>query len=227
MDSTELTVTDETMDGILSTLPPVQAPEIVEEAQSIFLPYLTVVQTGSKIASPPFQEPAGSFILHHSKTDHVNLGKELDIFICDMRHKAMHFSEKGVVSQYDPQSQEFKDIVAQADAKADGFAWGYEFLIYLGDSGKYATFFCNTVSMRMSAGRHLAPRVRQMVTLMTDFITHKSYSWWSFKTQPCEVPLAVPATQSSLVQEIERFQQQSVEVVHEEGETTTELLEDR
>jgi hypothetical protein len=198
------------LSALSSLLPAPMVQEIPVDLQGGFLPYLTIVQGQSHITGPPHCEPAGSFILHFDKNNHENLGKSFDTYICDQRYKAMFFSKDGgVKSFYDHTAEEFIEARRNADDKVPGYAWGFDYLLYLGSNGRFCTFFCNNISMRMAAGRHLAPRLRQLTTIMADYVQHKGNAWWSFKTEPCQVDLAVPVAIDAVIAEIERFQKVS------------------
>jgi hypothetical protein len=219
----ELTISNQTdMTAFLDALPAVKAPEIADEAVRAYLPYISIIQGQSALAGPPHSFPAGSFIMREGK-EYLNLGKGFDCLICDMRHKAMHFEEDSVTSLFDPTTEEFKMFQRNADDKVDGYAWGYEFLLYLGAEGHFASLFCNNPSMRHASGTHLAPRIRTIVTIIQDYVTWKGHSWWSFKSEPCGSGLAVPMNMKLAISEITKFQQDNVE----EPQVEAEALADR
>jgi hypothetical protein len=221
METKDVALMEETLSSatdlalLADMLPAVSAPDIQPEA-SAYLPYLTIVQGQSHITGPPHCEPAGSFILHFSKDSHENLGKSMDVYICDQRYKAMLFDDKGVTSYLDSNSPEYLEAKRNAEDKVKGYAWGYEYLLYLGSSGRFCTFFCNNISMRMAAGKHLAPRLRQLTTVMAEYVSFKGNNWWSFKAEPCQVDLAVPVSIKDVIAQIERFQRASA--VEEEAD---------
>ncbi len=211
-------MTEETSLAIFDNLPPVTAPQIKDEVQTSLLPYITLVQGLSQLAGPPHQIQAGKFVLHTGKSEFEELGKEFDAFLLDMRYKATRWQDEKMTVITDPDSPLFREFQSLAEANTDGFRWGYEFLLYIGSIGSYATFYCNNISMRIAATQHLAPRMRTVCTVKQDFIEGKTHKWWSVKASDCNEPLAIPPNQEEAIEKIKSFQVHTAPTAIEEDE---------
>lgn len=188
-------------------LPPVAAPEIAKEPSFSLLPYITLVQGLSPLAGPPHQIQAGTFVLHTGKDDFEQLGKEFDVFLTDMRYKATSWVDQKMTVTTDRGSSLFSEFETNANNGVDGYRWGFEFLLYIGSLGVYATLFCNNISMRIAASKHLVPRMRTICTIKQDFIEGKKHKWWSLKCADCNEPLAIPFDKEEIIAKIMQFQQ--------------------
>lgn len=208
MDDTELTISTGNNLSILN-LPPLTNPEIAKEPVYSLLPYITLVQGQSPLAGPPHQIQAGNFIIHTGKGDFEVLGKEFDVFPLDMRYKATRWLDQRMTSVMDRESPLFREFQSNADNGLEGYRWGFEFLLYIGSLGIYATLYANNVSLRISASRSLVPRMRTVCTIKQDFIEGGKHKWWSFKAVACNESLAVPIVEEEAIEQIMQFNQES------------------
>lgn len=187
-----------------------------------YLPYFQVVQSGSKMALPPFDLPLGTFGLKRSKTKADDLTPEIDGFLVHWLPKAMFLGEGKIKSNYDPDSEEFLEWRKLAEAKVDNYAWGYEFLVYLGDLGEFATFFCSNPTMRRAASEVLFDKIRKVVTLSAVRIHDSKNSWIGLECIRCSTPLAVPLDMTLAAEEKEAFVARTYQPVDDSEETDSE-----
>jgi len=215
MSENELTITGGNDLAILD-LPPISAPAIAKEPSFSLLPYITVVQGLSPLAQPPHQVQPGNFALHTGKDDFEVLGKEFDVFLADMRYKATRWMDQKMTVTTDRESTMFREFGTNSDNGIDGYRWGFEFLLYVGSLGVYATLFCNNVSLRIAAKNYLVPRMRTVCTIKQDFIEGKKHKWWSLKSAECNEPLAIPIEKEQIIAQILRFQQETVSAIEDD-----------
>jgi hypothetical protein len=164
---------------------------------------------------------AGEFPVNHyalvTGQVHTDLGAEVDVLVVDMRFKAVHFGEQ-ILTTYDVNSAEAKDIMSKADIQDSGCMFGPEFLIYIPSQKKFALLHCNGKSSRKEA-----PAIRDMLckagTLMPKKCQNAKYTWFSIQIKPCNVPFDLP-TEDQVNEEVQRFRnppKDEVELAPEEA----------
>jgi len=196
--------------------------KIVEElgVGGRYLPYLSIVQSGSKLSNPPFDLPIGNFALKRNKSVADDLGKEIDIFVCHWRTKAMLMDNSGIKSIFDKDSSEFKEWRRLAESKIDGYAWGFEFLVYLGETGEYATLFCNNPTLRRAATESIMAFTRKFATLEVVVVRDEKHQWKGIHAQRCSTPLSCPLCIEDAAQETDLFK---TEVASGQGNEAEDL----
>ncbi len=197
-------------DDLASLLPAANSTSIVEELgdEANWLPYLTLVQSSSVLAKPPHSITQGHLALKYGKSDVHDLGEAIDVFICDFRPRAMFSNRQtGKIDVvYDHTSEKFQEFQKRANDKTRGYFWGYEFLFYHGETGKFMTFFCNNPTLRRVAKTTLIAYLRKAATLKSDPIDNDEYSWWGLNVKPCTTPFAVPPDIAEMTEQIKNFQ---------------------
>lgn len=120
----------------------------------------------------------------------TSLGKEAKLFVCSMRFKAMDLNG-GVKSFYNPDHKEFLRIKKTSEGQNTGCLCGPEFLVFLPDINKFATFFMSSKTMRREA-----PNVRALIgkgcLLRTRLIEKKPYTWFGPIATPYTSPMKLP-----------------------------------
>ena len=211
-ETTSIAVADEFLSGL-------PAPTDVKVATDlggagIYLPYLTITQGSSPLCAPPYSWPQGNFALKQGRSEVHNLGKELDVFICDWRPKAM-FSDKArnvIKAIHDHEDPEFEEFKAKAEEREKGFFWGYEFLLYHGTTGKFMTMFCNNATLRRAAREKGFSYLHKKAIISTKPIQDKDYSWWGIELTPLTTAFDNPLDKECVIAQINAFKS----AVHEE-----------
>jgi hypothetical protein len=83
----------------------------------------------------------------------VKLGPSIDILPLARRLKALDMSDKeAIIANYDPTSDDFKDIAARSNESDSGCMYGTSFLVFEKQTGRFLEFFCGSKSTRPIAG---------------------------------------------------------------------------
>jgi hypothetical protein len=183
---------------------------------SSFLPRVQLMSSASTKCKQ------GEFPVNHyalvSGSEFNDLGAEVDVLVLGWRPKALEIDDE-IITVYNPKDPEFQRIQERSEEKDSGCMWGYEFLLWAGEVGRFATFFMGSKSARREA-----PNVRGLInraaTLRSKFIETKKYSWQAPQVVACSTPMRMPS-RSQLETELEKFNnppQSSVERVESEGD---------
>ncbi|MBF84098.1 MAG: hypothetical protein CL489_06420 [Acidobacteria bacterium] len=151
---------------------------------------------------------------HHSLTEgqnHIDLGNEFLAAFISNRPKAVHYGEDLTIS-YDPTKPEFQEIMKKADLggqAARGYSYGYEFLLYLPEQNKMATYHFGNPTARQSTDAILAlfdDHNFFMATVSSTLIERKGNSWHGPVVKYYENPVEMPKFDAETVQaSIEKF----------------------
>lgn len=143
----------------------------------------------------------GNYGLAHNNNV-TDLGKECRIFVLSMRFKAMDLNN-GVKSWFNPALADFKRVKARSEGQNTGCLCGPEFLVYVPELGKFATFFMSSKTMRREA-----PNVRELLgkaaLLRARMIDKKPYKWWGPVVVECTTPMSIPPA-DRLADELDKF----------------------
>ncbi|GMU26145.1 MAG: hypothetical protein AMXMBFR16_10500 [Candidatus Uhrbacteria bacterium] len=155
----------------------------------------------------------------------LDLGKEIDIFPLDCRAKALDIRDKdAIVVSYDPDSPLFKEIQALAKERDSHCMCGPTFLVFERSTAKFYELFAGVnKSMLREAPKIAACLQKNPVTLKTQYVKKKSYSWWAPVCVACSTPFANCPTQEEVLKQIEKFRalkSSEVEVVAEAPATS-------
>jgi hypothetical protein len=195
-----------------AALPPMTSTEIMTDMIPLWdnTPFVILIQAQSPYTMPPHRIQAGNFILRKSKTEFVDLGESLDILVIDWRPKAMHIDKatNRIQTEFDRESEAFKEIQEAAKAHAQGNFWGFEFLIYLGDYGEFANLYCNNPTLQNVARSELIHYMRKTATLKSLLIKKEStnFQWFSFNVSQCSAPFQIPLDLEALKTKHQKFQ---------------------
>ena len=163
-----------------------------------FLPYVTFLQPQSKLAQEPENLPKGDFVITENSKP-TAMGPEIDVMLLEVRMLAWQFGPAINTRVYDMDNPLFAEIKAKGDTSQDklraegdpdSYSWGTEYLIYLPQFKKVATFYASTKSNRKSAldDFHDLVAERAVVTWKTHWHTSKGakpFSWYLLHTEPC------------------------------------------
>lgn len=150
--------------------------EMVSKAGN-WLPRMQLFSSSSNICK------AGKFPLNHyglvvNKDQVADLGAEVIGLALSWRPKALRIDGDSVIIRYNPDSPEFQEIAEKSKTPNSFCMYGPEFLFWLSEQDKLATFFLCSKSARREA-----PNLRDLmeegspVLLKSRFIQTKQYSW--------------------------------------------------
>ena len=183
-------------------------------SSTAFLPRLQLNTASSKLCK------AGKFPINHyalvrdQKND--DLGENLDVFIADWHPKALETGD-AVISDFDPESDEFARIQKKSFLKNSGCMFGPEFLCWIPSIKTFATFFMGTKSARREAG-NVKSRLHKAATLGSQFCKNKDFEWYAPECSACSTPFEMPE-KTVLLEAVEKFRnppKSDVEGVKEE-----------
>jgi len=201
------------LEALSEALPEATDTDVMKElgGQSAFLPFLTLVQSGSPLCGPPHEMPQGIFALRRGREEVENQGKEIHVYVCDWRNKAM-FADKMAGTfevSYDHTSEKYLRFQAEANVKngEPGYFWGFEFLLFNLETGEFFTFFCNNPTLRNCATNEMHKFVHKAVTLEVVPVSdrQKRYSWWAFKTRQCSIEPACEISVDAIKAQVDAF----------------------
>lgn len=155
-----------------------------------WLPYIQLMGSSSeKVKAGQF--PMGHFALSENQTN-LDLGAEFDCVVIAWRPKAMCFND--MTTHFDPDSDMFKAYEEKAKEKNSGYGAGAEFLLWIPQVMRLATYF-----MANKGGKREAPNVRSFIgqgmTLKAEFVPSTKRNPHSFhapKAFACNLDLQLP-----------------------------------
>ncbi len=174
--------------------------------------------------------PPGTYGIVESKDRIIKLGPSIDVLPLARRPKALDMSDKdAVIVNYDPNSDEFKDIAARSQEPESGCQYGTSFLFVERTTGRLLEFFCGSKSTRPIAGDiavflpltqadidrkkeagadigKMEPHGPKPCTLKARLAkSKKGYSWHVPDVQSCSVPFTNLPSSEVVVAEINKF----------------------
>lgn len=165
-----------------------------------YLPRVQLMTSGSAVCK------SGEFPTNHyalvADQSHQDLGKNVDVVVVSWRPKALETGD-AVISVHDPASEEFQRIQSKSFESESGCMFGPEFLVWIPQVKKFATFFMGSKSSRREAP-NVKARLKQAATLGSKKIETKKYTWFAPSCTACTTPLEMP-TRESFVTTIEQF----------------------
>ena len=140
----------------------------------------------------------GQYGIPESKEFVHVIGDSVDILPIARRAKAMDMSDSSqIITNYDPESDTFKDIQDRSEGQDSGCMWGVSFLVIERTTGRFLEFYCGSKSSRPEAqkiyaflpGAESPPRP---LTLKSELAqsANKKFSWHVPIVLPCSVPFA-------------------------------------
>jgi len=235
MSDNELTVPEDgptDVDEFASSLPEPTDLKVAADlggGLGAFLPYLSIGQGLSLCCQPPLSWPQGSLALKQG-TDLLNLGQEIEVFICDWRPKAMHSDKtrniiKAIHDHNDPEFEEFKakaeEPLPQGEPRTH--YWGFEFLLYEGKTGKYMTLYCNNATLRRVAREKGFSYLHKKAIFSTKSISDKNRTWWGLVISPLSTPFDIPMNKEEAQEQIKNFKAATAVELPENSDDTTAI----
>jgi hypothetical protein len=136
-----------------------------------------------------------------------NLGKAITVLVLAWRPKAMSYDP--VEAYYDAEDPKFKEIAAKSESPNSGCGFGVEFLFYLTDHGKFATYFCGTKTARREAPNIIAvlQKPSRQCQIKAELIESKrnSYKWHGPQTKAFDGPVASMPNMEDVRKWVEKF----------------------
>lgn len=148
----------------------------------------------------------GNFGVVIRKDEIEDLGEEVQILPLSWRPKVMKLKNDGSapITYYDRQSPEFQAVEATAKAdKEAGCSFGPEFLVWVPNIRRFATYFMNSNTAHIQAPE-LRAQIGHGTTLKSQLIETSKYSWYGPRVFPCVTPFEVP-DQATMTQVITKF----------------------
>lgn len=159
-------------------------------------PYIIVCGATTKVAQAG-KINVGHFAMFQGK-NFTDLGKSFIGLFLKWRPKAMAY-EGNARSSYDPNSAEFKDIEEAANAGTQGYSYGPEFLVWLPEFGKFATYLLGNKTGRNESPNILGPLKEQGIFVCkqtAELIEGKKHSWHGPRTYAYEHQIQMPEEES-------------------------------
>lgn len=121
----------------------------------------------------------GNYLIIRSENDFNIVGPTFDGLVVSWRPKVLSITADGIISNYDPESADFKRIRAlgEMDNAYDlGASFGPEFLVYVPPFKTWTTYFCNSKTSRKEA-----PNLK---TILMAFQKDRTLPAATFKSSP-------------------------------------------
>jgi hypothetical protein len=170
-----------------------------------YLPYLQILGSNNESVQRG-EQPVGTWGLTQSKQIQ-NLGKAITVLVLAWRAKAMSYDP--VAAYFDPEDPKFKEIAAKSESPNSGCGYGVEFLLYLTDHGKFATYFCGTKTARREAPNIIAviQKPSRQCQIKAELIESKrnGYKWHGPQTKSFDSPVANMPSMEDLQKWVTKF----------------------
>jgi len=146
--------------------------------------------------------PANHYALVRDQ-DYQDLGKNVDVFVCAWRPKAMDLGDT-IITSYDRKSETFKQIMEKSEQKNSNCMWGFEILAWVGSTQCFATCFYGSKTARREFP-NVKARLREAATLSSKKIDNGTFTWFGQTSSDCSTPMGLP-TKVSFLEEVEKFE---------------------
>lgn len=185
----------------------------------------------------------GEYGIPEAEDEVFKLGDSVDLLPLARRPKAIDMSDKdAIITNYDPNSDTFKDIANRSGEQDSGCMYGVSFLVIERTTGRFLEFFCGTKTSRQEAGKiygflplsqeqinAMAERGQDVskleahgplpMTLKSRVIEKGSYSWHGPVVGKCSTPFLKLPPVERIKDEVTKFltvKDEGVEKVQEE-----------
>lgn len=171
-----------------------------------YLPRLQLCGSSTELAKTGLI-PVNHYALVYSKESFDDLSKNVIIIPLRMRPKALDISNPdGPVSYYTPSKPEFRSIFERSSVKGSGCMAGPEFLVWVPDKKRFATFFFSAPTSRPEAPNMLA---RLGLACQMDHRIAKSKKtgnvWPIPVIKPYSSPVEPLPSENDVIQEVTKF----------------------
>ncbi|MGN6545769.1 MAG: hypothetical protein ACTHK7_12020 [Aureliella sp.] len=139
------------------------------------------------------------------------LGDKVDVIPLARRLKALDMSDKDdIVTNYDPNSDTFKDIMARSEQPDSGCMYGISFLFWIPVIARFVEYFAGTKTARGEAGKlypflPTADHGARVVTIGSRLCEKGNYSWHAPTVAETSNPPAALPTAEQMEKELKRF----------------------
>lgn len=169
-----------------------------------YLPYLQILGSNTACVQRG-EQPVGSWGLTLQK-NMQNLGRAITCLILSWRPKAMKYDPVEVYYKVD--DPKFKEIVEKSDRPNAGCGYGPEFLLWLPDHKKFATYFCGNKTARREAptltGVTKTPKKQCQIQIHL-IEGGNGYKWHGPKVMAYDMPITVMPPLEELQKWIAKF----------------------
>jgi len=165
-----------------------------------FLPRVQLMTSNTKKCKD------GKFPINHyalvDGSSYIDIGTEVDMIVIAWRPKALDTGNQ-IIAVYDPEHSEFQRIQDEADEKDSNCMFGPEYLVYVPEREKFATFFFGNKSARKEAA-NMKSQMHKGATAKSAHLSNKNHDWWSILIVACSSPMGAPEQEDILAQ-LENF----------------------
>lgn len=156
-----------------------------------FLPRIMLMQSGSE----PVKEgkaQQGHHYLIEGKDQLTDLSREAALIPLGWRPKAMDMSNlEQIITVYNHTDPEFARIMAKSEEPNSNCMYGPEYLVWVPDLKKFATYFMSSKTSRRAAPQ-LKALIGRRATLKSELIRAKKFSWFGPVITICSRELTPP-----------------------------------
>lgn len=156
---------------------------------SEYLPRLQLCGSNSELVKEG-KIGMGHFALVVNKNTFTDLGLEVDVLVVNWRPKALEIGDE-IISLYDPKSDAFQNIKTRSEVQDSGCMFGPEFLVWIPEIEKFATFYMSSKSAR-NESPNMRARLRNAAKIKSKYIKTKKYSWHGPEVLDTSESLEVP-----------------------------------
>jgi len=143
-----------------------------------------------------------------SKDDFIDLTPEVQVMALAARPKAARLGEV-VVENFDPESDEFKQIMEDSLEQDSGCVYGVEFLCWVPSIKRFATLHLNSKSARKEA-KNVQALANQPAVLGKRLADNGKYKWLVPTIQASSAPFTEMPTKQDVVEQVEKFKNPKV-----------------
>lgn len=214
-----------TLAQLREVLAPANLAAVQDVVGSEFLPYIALGQGQSELVQKG-ELQLGHFALIQGKNV-IPLGSEFCAIVLDVRPCAIQFTPEMIVS-YDTNSDLFRSIKERSSLPDSGCGYGPQFLVYLPDYNRFATYGFLSASARNEAVNIMSEMATgngtAVVMQHSERVTSKKNgkSWFVQVTRPCaRTDFQIPLEETHML--IEKFRNPTstdAEVADTKTETT-------
>lgn len=158
----------------------------VAVASTKYLPRVSLMGSNSK---PVVEGKAtvGKYMLIKDSNSFLDMTNEFNALILAWRPLAMRLDGDNIITEFDPQSEVFKKIMADSETPDSGCMWGPDFLLALPNLG-CATYFASSKTSRREA-QNAMPILKgtRMATFRSHLISGAKFKWWGPLIGVCSV----------------------------------------
>lgn len=154
----------------------------------------------------------------------IDLGDNVDVFVCALRPKALDMREERVKSYFNPHAKEFKECVAIAQSGSmTGCMYGPDALLWIPSIGKFAIFMLANKTAQ-SESQKLKAAIGKWATLTNRIITAdvKDKNTGKFVEQTWNGPVVTVSSVEGKAPDEEEFKNAMIRFQNEKSSVSAE-----